>query len=68
MKRKKRGINSSREVKIMTEMMRKIKAKGRMGANSSSWVSELLAVDCKKCGIIHNRRTQCSDGTLGCLK
>ena len=32
----------------MTDMTMKIKAKGRMDANNSWWVSELLAGDCKK--------------------
>ena len=29
-------------------MTKKIKSKGRVDANHSSWVSELLAADCKK--------------------
>ena len=42
------GIKQQQSVKFMEDMMRKIKAKGRMDANNSWWVSEMLAVDCKK--------------------
>ena len=35
-------------MKVMADMTRKIKAKGRMNANNSWWDSELLAVDCQK--------------------
>ena len=33
---------------ITKDMAKKITAKGRMDANSSGWVSELLAADCEK--------------------
>ena len=33
-------------MKIMTGMVRKIKAQDRMDANNSWWVSKLLAADC----------------------
>ena len=35
-------------MKTMTDMIRKIKAKDRMDADNSWWVSELLAADCMK--------------------
>ena len=35
-------------MKVMKEMTKKIRAEGRMDANSSWWVSELLAADCEK--------------------
>ena len=35
-------------MKVMTDMTKKIKSKGRMDANGSWWVSELLAAGCVK--------------------
>ena len=40
-------------MKVITDMTRKIKSKGRMNANNSWWVSELLAPDCKKKLLLH---------------
>ena len=51
------------------EVTREIKAKGRMDAKNSRWVSEFLAAGCrKKHGATRNGRRQCSDGTIGCMK
>ena len=41
-------VKQEQRLKTMTDMLRKIKAKSRMDANKSWWVSELLAADCKK--------------------
>ena len=35
-------------MKVMKDMTRKIRLKGRMDANKSWWASELLAADCEK--------------------
>ena len=35
-------------MKIMKDMIRKIRSKGRMDASNSWWVSELVAADCEK--------------------
>ena len=42
-----------KRMKTMKDMMRKIGAKDRMDANSSWWVSGLLAADCKKKAWLH---------------
>ena len=60
--------NQQQRVKIMTDMTRKIKAKGTMEASSSCLVIELLAADRKKCVFIQTGRTQGSDGTLGSMR
>ena len=41
------GMRQQQRMKTMTDMIRKIKAKGRMDPNNSWWTSELLAADCK---------------------
>ena len=41
-------MRQQQRMRVMTAMTRKIKSKGRVDANNSSWVSELLAADCKK--------------------
>ena len=46
-RRRKRRVQQQR-MKIMKEMMRKIRAKGRMDANNSGWVGDLLAADCER--------------------
>ena len=47
-KQKKEEMRQRQRRKIMAEMTGKIKSEGRVDANNSWWVSELLAVDCKK--------------------
>ena len=42
------GIKQQQRMNIMTDTVRKIKAKGRMDANNSWCTSDLLCVDCKK--------------------
>ena len=49
-------------------MTRRMKAKGRMHAQNSWWVSELLAVDCKKRGFTQIGRTPSSNGTRGSMR
>ena len=44
----KEEMRQLRRMKIMTNMTRKIKAKGRVDANNSWQVSELLDAGCKK--------------------
>ena len=46
--KKEEEMKQQQKMKTMTNMIRKIKAKGRVDANRSWWVSELLAADCKK--------------------
>ena len=41
-------MKQQQRIKVMKDKTRKIKANGRMDANSSRWVSELLAADCEK--------------------
>ena len=41
-------MRQQQRMKVMKDMTRKIRAKGRMDANHSRWVSELLATDCEK--------------------
>ena len=41
-------MRQQRRLKVMTDMTKKIKAKGRMDANNGWWVSELLAADGEK--------------------
>ena len=45
---KKEEMRQQQRMKVMTDMTRKIKPKGRMDARNSWWVSELLAADCQK--------------------
>ena len=51
-------------MKTMTHIVRKIKAKGRMGANNSRWSVNCCLLTAKKRGFTQNGRTQCSDGTI----
>ena len=44
----KEEMKQQQRMKGMKDMTRKIKAKGRMDANNSWWVSEFLAADCEK--------------------
>ena len=60
-------MRQQQRMKTMTEIMRKIQAKGTMNAYNSWWVSELLAADCKKRGSIKSGRTQCISCTAGCI-
>ena len=48
------GIKQQKRMKIVTDMIRRIKAKGSMDANNSWWVSELLAAACKKKAWLHH--------------
>ena len=41
-------MKQQQRMKVVKDMIRKIRAKGRKDANSSSWASEPLAVDCEK--------------------
>ena len=41
-------MKQQQRMKVMKDTTRQIRAKGRMDANSSWWVSELLAADCEK--------------------
>ena len=41
-------MRQQQRMKVMKDMTRKNRAKGRMDANSSWWVSQLLAADCEK--------------------
>ena len=61
-------MSQQQRMKTMTDMVRKMKAKGRVDAFYSWWVRELLAVDCKKRGSIQSVRTQCSSATAGCMR
>ena len=45
-------LNQQHRMKTMTDMKSEIKAKGRMGANISCWVSVLRAADCKKAWLL----------------
>ena len=56
-------LKQQQRLKTMTDTIRKIKAKGRVDANNSWWVSEVLAADCTKCGSTQNGGTHCSSGT-----
>ena len=42
------GLKQQQRMNSMTDTTRKIKAKGRMDANNSWWVTDLLAADCTK--------------------
>ena len=44
----KEEMKQQQRMKAMRDMIRKIKAKGRLGAKNSWWVSELLAAECEK--------------------
>ena len=41
-------MKRQQRMKVMKDMTKNIKAKGKMDANNSWWVSELLAADCEK--------------------
>ena len=41
-------MKQQQRMKVMRDMTKKTKSKGRMDANNSWWVSELLAADCEK--------------------
>ena len=41
-------MRQQQRLKVMEEMTKKIRSKGRMDANNSWWVSELLAADCAR--------------------
>ena len=41
-------MRQQQRMKVMTDVTKKIKSKGRMDATDSWWVSQLLAADCKK--------------------
>ena len=41
-------MKQQQRMKVMKDMTRKIRAKDRMDASSSWWVSELVAADCAK--------------------
>ena len=44
-------MKQQRRMKIMRDLTRKIRSKGRMDAESRWWVTELLAADCEKAWI-----------------
>ena len=41
-------MKRQQRLKVMKDMTKKIRSKGRMDASDSWWVSELLAADCEK--------------------
>ena len=43
-------MRQQQRLKVMKDMSRKIRAKGRLDANNGWWVSALLAADCEKAG------------------
>ena len=51
-KTEEQGMKQHQRVKTMTDMIRRIKAKGGVDANNSWWDSELLAADCRK-AVLH---------------
>ena len=38
-------------MKVMKDMMKKIRSRGRMDAENRWWVAKLLAADCEKAGL-----------------
>ena len=60
-------VKQKQSMTTMTDMIRRIKAEGRLDANDSWRVSELQVADCEKRRFIQTGRTQGSDGTVGCV-
>ena len=41
-------MRQQQRTKVMKDVTKKVRSKGRMDANNNWWVSELLAADCEK--------------------
>ena len=61
-------VKQQERMAVMTRMMRKMWAHGRMDAQHIWWVGDLLVADCKKGGSTQNGNTHCNSGTTGCMK
>ena len=63
-------MRRQQKFKVMKDMMKKIRSRGRMDAENPQWVAELLAADCdaRKLGSIQERKKPCKNGMFGWRK
>ena len=57
--------NRQQRMKIMKDMTKKIRSKGKMDADSRWWVADLLAADCEKAWFHDGWETPCKNGMIG---
>ena len=55
-------MKQQQRMRIMKDLTKKIRSKGRMDAENRCWVTELLAADREKAWIHPGWRTQCKSG------
>ena len=63
----KEEVRQQQRMKVMEDMTKKIRAKERMEANHSWWVS-CWPLTARKRGSIQDGKTLCRDGVIDCTK
>ena len=61
-------MKRQQRMKVMKDMTKKIRSKGRMYASSSWWDSELSVADLRKIGSKKDGKTPCTNGIIGWVR